>query len=62
MGDEPALEIGDIAATVMLSPCVGGLLRTRDESNGTTLWSATEADFLLSRQGNRLVGRSLREE
>lgn len=62
MGDEPALEIGDIAATVMLSPCVGGLLRTRDESNGTTLWSATEADFLLSRQGNGLVGRSLREE
>lgn len=30
---EPAVEVGDIASTVMLSPCVGGLLRTWDEAN-----------------------------
>jgi hypothetical protein len=62
MGDEPTVEVGDIASTVMLSPCVGGLLRTWDESNGTTLWSVPNADFLLSRQGSGLLGRSLREE
>jgi hypothetical protein len=62
MGDEPTVEVGDIASTVMLSPCVGGLLRTWDESNGTALWSVPDADFLLSRQGTGLLGRSLREE
>ena len=62
MGDEPAVEVGDIASTVMLSPCVGGLLRTWDESNETTLWSVPDADSLLSRQGSGLLGRSLREE
>ena len=62
MSDEPAVEVGDIASTVMLSPCVGGLLRTWDESNGTTLWSVPDADFLLSRQGSGLLGRSVREE
>lgn len=61
-GDEPAVEVGDIASTVMLSPCVGGLLRTWDESNGTTLWSVPDADVLLSRQGSGLLGRSVREE
>lgn len=60
--DEPALEVGDTASTVMLSPCVGGLLRTWDESNETTLWSVPDADFLLSRQGSGLLGRSVREE
>jgi len=62
MGDEPAVEAGDIASTVMLSPCVGGLLRTWDGSNDTTLWSVPDADFLLSRQGSGMLGRSLREE
>ena len=60
--DEPAVEVGDIASTVMLSPCVGGLLRTWDESNETTVWSVPDADFLLSGQGSGLLGRSLREE
>lgn len=54
--------VGDIASTVILSPCVGGLLRTWDESNETTLWSVPDASFLLSRQGGGLLGRSLREE
>ena len=62
ISDEPAVEVGDIASTVMLSPCVGGLLRTWDESNVTTLWSVPDADFLLSRQGSGLLVRSLREE
>lgn len=61
-GDEPPVEIGDIASTVMLSPCVGGLVRTWDESDNATLWSVPDADFLLSRQGSGLLGRSLREE
>lgn len=61
-GDEPPVEVGDIASTVMLSPCVGGLLRTWDESNSASLWSVPDADFLLSRQGSGLLGRSLREE
>lgn len=49
MSGEAAVEVGDIASMVMLSPCVGGLLRTWDESNGTTLWSVPETDFLRSR-------------
>ena len=61
-GNEPPVEVGDIASTVMLSPCVGGLLRTWDESNDATLWSVPDADSLLSRQGTGLLGRSLREE
>lgn len=61
-GDEPTVEAGDIASTVMLSPCVGGLLRTWEESNAASLWSVPNADFLLSRQGSGLLGRSLREE
>lgn len=62
VGNEPPVEVGDIASTVMLSPCVGGLLRTWDESNDATLWSVPDADSLLSRQGSGLLGRSLREE
>jgi hypothetical protein len=62
IGDEAAVEVGDIASTVLLSPCVGGLLRTWDESNGTTLWSVPDADVILSKQGSGLLGRSLREE
>jgi hypothetical protein len=62
VGNEPPVEVGDIASTVMLSPCVGGLLRTWDESNDATLWSVPDADSLLSRQGAGLLGRSLREE
>lgn len=61
-GGEPAVEVGDIASTVMLSPYVGGLLRTWDESDGTTLWSVPDADDLLSQQGGGVLGRSLREE
>lgn len=60
--DEPALKVGDIASTVMLSPCVGGLLRTWNESNDTTMWSVPDAEFLLSMQGSGLLGRSVREE
>ena len=62
MADEPSVEAGDTASTVMLSPCVGGLLRTWDGSNDAHLWSVPDADFLLSRQGSGLLGRSLREE
>ncbi|MFN8089273.1 MAG: hypothetical protein U0R81_09935 [Mycobacterium sp.] len=62
MGDETGVGVGDVASTVILSPCVGGLLRTWDESNETTLWSVPDAGFLLSRQGSGLLGRSRREE
>ena len=62
MGNEPPVEIGDIASTVMLSPCVGGLVRTWDESNDATLWSVPDAASLLSGQGSGLLGRSRREE
>lgn len=57
-GDEPPVEVGDIASTVMLSPCVGGSVRTWDESDNATLWSVPDADFLISRQGSGLLGRS----
>lgn len=62
MGNKPPVGVGDIAYTVMLSPCVGGLLRTWNESNDATLWSVPDADSLLSTQGSGLLGRSLREE
>lgn len=62
MDGDPTVEVGDVASTVMLSPCVGGLLRTWDEANGTTLWSVPDADFLLSRQASGMLGRSLRVE
>ena len=58
--NEPPVEVGDVASTVMLGPCVGGLLRTWDESNDATLWSVPDADSLLSIQGTGLLGRSLR--
>lgn len=61
-GHEPPVEVGDIASTVMLSPCVGGLLRTWSGSNAASLWSVPDGDFLLSRQGSGLLSRSLREE
>ena len=43
MADEPSVEAGDTASTVMLSPCVGGLLRTWDGSNDAHLWSVPDA-------------------
>ena len=61
MGDETGVGVGDVASTVILSPA-GGLLRTWDESNETTLWSVRLTPLLFSRQGSGLLGRSRREE
>lgn len=59
---EPPVHVGDTASTVQLSPCVGGLVRTWDETNSSRLWSVPDADFLRSNQGVGLLSRTLREE
>lgn len=56
------VEAGDIASTAMLSPCVGGLMRTWTESGATQLWSVPNAEFLLANQGTGVLSRTCRTE
>jgi len=56
-------QVGDTATTVMLSPCVGGLVRTWTGSGAASqLWSVVEAEHLRSIQVTGVIGRTLREE
>lgn len=66
MGDDNTaqvpVDVGDVAATVMLSPCVGGLMRTWTETGSTQLWSVASAEFLLANQGTGVLARCSRKE
>lgn len=57
-----SVEVGDVASTVILSPCVGGLMRTWTESGSTHLWSVPSAEFFLANQGVGVLGRTSRKE
>lgn len=52
---------GDTLETVMLSPCVGGLVRTWTD-HGSRLWAVAEPSLLASSMGRGVIARTLREE
>ena len=56
------VEAGEIASTAMLSPCVGGLMRTWTESGTTQLWSVPNAEFVLANQGTGVLSRTCRTQ
>lgn len=53
---------GDTTEIAMLSPCVGGQLRTWTDSGPSRLWQVSEPDILHSIQGTGHIARTLREE
>lgn len=57
-----SVAVGDVASTAMLSPRVGGLIRTWTESGSTCLWSVPSADFVLASQGVGVLGRTSKAE
>ncbi len=59
---EPAIEVGDTLDTVMLSPCVGGLVRTWSGNGDSRLWGVADPSSLASRMGRGIIARTLREE
>lgn len=61
--DNPASGIapGDTLETVMLSPCVGGLVRTWGDQR-SRLWGVADPSSLTSLMGRGLIARTLREE
>lgn len=62
MSDRLPLQPGDTATVAMLSPCVGGLVRTWTDSGSSHLWSVTDSDYLHSMQGTGTLARTRREE
>ena len=61
--DPPAgIEVGDTLDPVMLSPCVGGLVRTWSGNGASRLWGVTDPSSLVSRMGRGIIARTLREE
>lgn len=62
MSDSFPLNPGDSAIVAMLSPCVGGLVRTWTDSGPGRLWSVTDADYLRAVQGTGTLARTVREE
>lgn len=63
MSEDPTadLEPGETLVTAMLSPCIGGLVRTWTE-HATRLWGVAEPGALMSLMGRGLVARTVREE
>ena len=57
----PGIKAGDTFEAAMLSPCVGGLVRTWSTA-GSRLWSVSEPSTLVSVMGRGMVARTLREE
>lgn len=57
-GNEIGLRVGDTLTTAMLSPCVGGLVRTWTDPGGSALWSVAEADYLRDIQGTAALSRT----
>lgn len=59
---EVGLRAGDTLTTAMLSPCVGGLVRTWTDTGASTLWSVSEADYLHDLQGTAQLSRTSQGE
>ena len=55
------IEPGDTLETAMLSPCVGGLVRTWTDQ-GSRLWGVADPSSLASQMGRGIIARTLREE
>jgi hypothetical protein len=55
------IEPGEILETAMLSPCVGGLVRTWTD-RGSRLWGVADPSTLASSMGRGVIARTLREE
>ncbi len=53
---------GDSAEIAMLSPCVGGQIRTWTNSGTSRLWQVSEPDVLRSLQGTGHIARTLIEQ
>ncbi|MDH6194433.1 hypothetical protein M2272_001062 [Mycobacterium frederiksbergense] len=62
MSDSFPLKPGETTTVAMLSPCVGGLVRTWTDSGPSRLWSVRDADYLQSMQATGTIARTLREE
>ncbi|HEY3335044.1 MAG TPA: hypothetical protein VGK16_07370 [Candidatus Limnocylindrales bacterium] len=58
----PGVEVGDTLEAVMLSPCVGGLVRTWTGNGDSRLWGVADPSSLASRMGRGFIARTLREE
>lgn len=56
------LDPGDTTEVAMLSPCVGGQLRTWTDTGPSRLWQVSEPHALHSLQGTGYIARTLREE
>ena len=56
------IEVGDTLDPVMLSPCVGGLVRTWHSDGSSRLWGVTDPSNLVSVMGRGVIARTLREE
>jgi hypothetical protein len=56
-----AIEPGETLETAMLSPCVGGLVRTWTD-HGSRLWGVADPSTLASSMGRGVIARTLREE
>ncbi len=63
MGQDSTLSVerGDTLEAAMLSPCVGGLVRTWTNA-GSRLWGVADPLGLSSVMGQGLIARTLREE
>lgn len=57
----PNVAPGDVFETAMLSPCVGGLVRTWT-SAGSRLWGVADPAALSSAMGQGIIARTLRED
>lgn len=64
MVQDPAagIEVGDTLEPVILSPCVGGLVRTWNGDGDSRLWGVADPSSLASRMGLGTIARTLREE
>lgn len=56
------LQAGNTLTVAMLSPCVGGLLRTWTDTGPSQLWSVPDANDLRALQGTGVVSRTVREQ
>ena len=64
MVNDPAagIDVGETLDPVMLSPCVGGLVRTWQGDGRSRLWGVTDPSSLVSLMGRGIIARTLREE
>jgi hypothetical protein len=62
VGHDTGLGIGATLTTAMLSPCVGGLVRTWIEDDVSRLWRVANPSTLSSVMGQGIIARTLTEE